>query len=246
VLFTLAVMAIVVDLTVRLLTRRGGSSPGLSRLHRAVRLVAPLSLVGAGLMLAALSLGSADSEAPSSAGPAPTAEPSDPVLITGHGIGVARVGMSRADVRAALPEGHLLGTGTASYMVDVTGIPVTAAGDTLYMLLYRPGAPDHDDAPITLLATTSPRARTAEDIGPGTSLAEARVRYGPPTLSLDPMDESREYARFPEQPGKGMRFRVSGSGGGLAGSYTPTGETGETTVYDPGARITMVVVPLQP
>jgi hypothetical protein len=168
------------------------------------------------------------------------------VLITGDGIGVARVGMSRADLRAALPEGHLLGMGTTSYMVGVDGVPVTSAGDTLYMLLYPAGAPDHDDAPITLVATTSPHARTAEDIGPGTSLAEARVRYGPPTLSLRSMDESREYARFPEQPGEGMRFLVSGSGGGLAGSYTPNGDIRETTAYDPGARITMVVVALQP
>ena len=246
VLLTLAITAIAAEIVVALSTRRHGPSAGLSRIRRAARLGAPLSLMGAGLILAGLSLSRDGSEAPAPTGAAPTPTPGAPVLIATDGIGAARAGMSRTAVRAALPAGHVMGERLVPFMVDVDGVPVTADGDTIYVLLYPAGEPDGEDAAVVLVATTSPRARTEEDIGPGTSLAEARVRYGAPRLSYHTMDESREYASFPDQPGEGIRFRVSGADGGFAGTYASDGEFRETTTYDPGARITMVVVRLQP
>ena len=245
VLFTVALVAIALEIAVAVANRRG-ASPGLSRLRRVARIVAPVALVAAGMVLAGLSLRERGPEAsPSDHDSAPLTSAA-PVIVAADGIGAARAGMSRADVRAALPPGHQMGQAPAPFMVDVAGVPVTAGTDTLYVLLYPAGSADDDGAPVPMVATTWSRARTEQDVGPGTSLAEARVRYGVPTLSYNTVDESREYARFPEQPGERLLFRVSGAGGRLAGAYASGGEYRETTTYDPGARITMVLVRLQP
>ncbi len=242
-LLTLAVAAMVMEMAVAVAARRGGVPPGLARMRRAARLVAPLALGGTGVLLAGLSLRGTGS---TSGDAAPRAAPSPSVTITEDGIGAARAGMSRADVRAALPEEHRMGEAPAPFMVDLDGVPVTVDADTLYMLLYASGDPAGEDAPVALVATTSARARTGDGVGPGTSLAEARVRWGPPTLSYNVLDESREYARFPGQPSDRVLVRVTGADGERAGAYPPGGEYRETTAYDPGARITMVLVRLTP
>lgn len=245
-LLTLAVAAMVMEMAAAVVSRRRVLPPGLARARGAARVVAPMALVGAGLLLAGLSLRGTGSTHPTSDDAPPPDVASPTVTIAGDGIGAARAGMSRADIRAALPDGHRMGEAPAPFMVDLDGVPVTAGADTLYMLLYAAGDPAGEDAPVSLVATTSERARTGDDVGPGTSLAEARVRWGPPTLSYNVLDESREYARFPGQPSDRVLVRVTGADGGRAGAYPPGGEYRETTTYDPGARITMMLVRLDP
>jgi hypothetical protein len=172
-----------------------------------------------------------------------TTPPDSGVLIRHDGMGVAKAGMKIGELRAALPAGTTLGAAEA-FMVDVQGLPVVRGADTLFYVLAVTGEPVGDDAPITLLATRNPAFRTAEGIGPGTTLAEAAARYGAPTLSYSTADESREYAAFARYPHQNVRFRV-GAGDGTAGVYSTEEEYNETTKFDGSARISQVMIDLQ-
>ncbi len=167
-------------------------------------------------------------------------QPAPAPLIRPDGIGEARAGMKIGELRAALPAGTTLGA-AEPYMVDILGLPVVRGADTLYYVLAVAGEPVGDDAPVTLLATQSPAFRTAEGIGPGTTLDVAAARYGAPTLSYSTADESREYAAFAGYPHRNVRFRVSGREG-MAGVYSTEEEYNETAKFDGSARITQVMV----
>ncbi len=226
--------------------------PGLSRIHRVLRIVAPVCLLGAGAILAWLSLspaaepppvgdGAVPSSAPEAAGPDASA------AVDGTGIGDATVGMTLGELRTALSAPAAIGDPTDRFMVDVTALPVVEGTDTLYHVLFPVGTAIDEDTPLELVATTHPLARTADGVGPGTTLRAAAERYGPPTLSYSVHDESREYAKFPAQPSDRILFRVTPARGlsSLAGSYATDAEYNETTVFDPEARIFMVLVRLR-
>lgn len=189
--------------------------------------------------------GAAAEDAPAPAAPAPAARPANG-LIAPTGIGEARAGMTIGGLRAALPDGTTLGP-AAPFLVDVSALPVVRGPDTLYRVLVVAGEPSGDGAPVTLVATRNPNYRTAEGIGPGSTLEEAAAAYGAPTLSYSTDDESREYASFANYPHPGVRFRVDAgsSATGLAGRYATRGEYNTTRDYDPGARISLVMVDLR-
>lgn len=176
------------------------------------------------------------------AGPAPV---DSARLIRADGIGAARSGMSIGALRAALPAGTTLGA-AEPFMVDVQGLPVVRGPDTLFHVLVMEGDLPGDDEPITLLATRNPAFRTAEGVGPGTTLEAAAARYGAATLSYNTNDESREYASFPGYPHKNVSFRVQPpNGANHVGAYTTSGEHNQTTKYDGSARISLVMIDLQ-
>lgn len=196
----------------------------------------------------ALSLGACEPAPPADKAPAApearqAARPDSGALIRPDGIGAARAGMKIGELRAALPAGTTLGP-AEPFMVDVLGLPVVRGADTLFYVLAVAGEPMGDDAPIALVATRNPAFRTAEGIGPGTTLGEAAARYGAPTLSYSTADESREYAAFAGYPHRNVRFRVAG-GAGMAGVYSTEGEYNETARFDGSARITQVMIDLQ-
>ncbi|HEX7242689.1 MAG TPA: hypothetical protein VF263_20540, partial [Longimicrobiaceae bacterium] len=168
-------------------------------------------------------------------------------LIGPDGVGEARRGMTIGRLRAALPPGTVLGP-PEPFMVDVAGLPVVRGADTLYHVLVVSGEPGGDDAPVTLLATRNRSFRTAEGVGPGTTLGEASAAYGAATLSYSTGDESREYASFARFPHPGIRFRVEpgASASGTAGVYASEEEYNRTTEHDRSARISLVLVDLRP
>lgn len=165
-------------------------------------------------------------------------------LIRADGIGAARAGMTIGALRAALPAGTTLAA-AEPFMVDVQGLPVVRGADTLFHVLVMEGDLPGDDEPITLLATRNPAFRTAEGVGPGTTLKAAAARYGAATLSYNTNDESREYASFAGYPHKNVSFRVHLADGAHAGAYTTSGEHNQTTKYDGSARISLVMIDLQ-
>lgn len=163
-------------------------------------------------------------------------------LIRADGMAIARRGMTIGDLRAALPPGTQLGELTP-FMVDIDAMPIVRDTDTLYYVLIPTGEPSSDDAAVNILATDNAAFRTAEGVGPGTTLAAAAAAYGAPTLSYNINDESREYATFPRLPPT-IRLRVmpASDASSYAGVYDTQGEYNETAQYDPAARVMMVMV----
>lgn len=214
-------------------------------------------LLAASLTLAACQSGADERDAvPTPAGPSiaetPRADgappPSAPSadagrLISPNGIGEARVGMTVGALRAALPGGTTLGP-AEPFMVDIAGLPVVHDADTLYYALVFSGEPAGEDTPLLSVATRSTAFRTAEGVGPGTTLTEAVAAHGAATLSYNTNDESREHAAFAGYPHRGVLFRVGAGGSGMAGTYATQGEYNETTTYAGDARILLVSVDL--
>lgn len=220
----------------------------LLRVHRILRIVAPVCLLGAGAILTWLSLAPDAEPATTTDGTSAGSDPSGaPVAITADGIGAATVGMTLGQLRTALGPTAAIGDPSDRFMVDVTALPVIEGPDTLYHLLFPVGTTVDENTPLELVATTHPLARTADGVGTGVTLEAAAERYGPPTLSYSIHDESREYARFPDQPGDRIRFRVAPAPGlsSLAGTYATDAEYNETTEFDPEARIFMALVRLR-
>lgn len=261
-LFVLAALAMLGEIVLMVgswRTRARGQEPparvgALPRVHRSLRIVAPVCLLGAGAILAWLSLSPDGEPAAATDGARPDSTlhvsgpgaSNTPVAIDADGIGAATVGMTLGQLRSVLDPTAAIGDPSDRFMVDVTALPVVEGPDTLYHLLFPAGTRVDEDTPLELVATTHPLARTADGVGPGMALEVAAERYGPPTLSYSVHDESREYARFPEQPSDNVRFRVAPAPGlsSLAGTYTTDAEYNETTVFDPEARIFMVLVRL--
>lgn len=171
-----------------------------------------------------------------------TASLDSAALIHADGIAYARTGMTIGDLRAALPPDARLG-GLHAFMVDIDAMPVIREADTLLYVLIPTGEPSRDDAAITIVATVNDAMRTAEGIGPGSTLAEAAAAYGAPTLAYNINDESREYATFPQLPAT-IRMRVAPASdtSPYAGVYDTDGEYRQTTRFDRTARIMMVLV----
>ncbi|HEY0671820.1 MAG TPA: hypothetical protein VGD27_06120 [Longimicrobiales bacterium] len=178
----------------------------------------------------------------------PEPQPQTPIVISEQGIGAAAQGMTVGEVRAALPSGTRMGDLNDNFMVDVIAWPVIAAQDTLYYLLFGQGSDIADSTHLELVATLNKSVTTAEGVGPGTLLTDAAGKYGAPTLRFNTNDESREYAVFPNYPGSRVHFRVTPGNEerSLAGTYETVGEYNETSIFDPAARILMIMVDVRP
>lgn len=177
---------------------------------------------------------------PSVAPPAP--EEADSTVISATGIGPAQLGMRLGDLKAAL------GSETefevkSPFIVDFDAIAVRQGDEVLFYILSLPDAPLTDADPIEGLYTDNPKFRTDAGVGPGTPIAEAEQAYGAATLSYNTQNESREYARFQQQPSANISFATGNGNENTAGIYpSPIQDYNETQDYRDDAKIQSVLV----
>jgi hypothetical protein len=183
---------------------------------------------------------SSPAESSPSASPQPSA--SEAPIISAEGIGAARLGMTLGELKQALgPEVEL--KVQAPFIVDFDAVAVRQKGETQYYILYLAGQSFTDQDAIQGLFTDNPQYRTAEGVGPGTTLQEAEQVYGKATLSYNTQNESREYARFERQSASNLSFATGNGNAQPAGIYSsPTSEYNETQEFRPDATIQSVLV----
>jgi hypothetical protein len=180
---------------------------------------------------------SSPSPSPSSAA-SPKAEST---LISPQGIGAARLGMTFGDLKRNLASDAELAV-KSPFIVDFDAVAIRQAGEVQYYILYLSGQTLSDTDVIQGILTDNPKFRTAESVGPQTSLAEAEQTYGQATLSYNTQNESREYARFAQQP-SALSFSTGNGNATTAGIYsTPQAEYNETQQFREDAVIQSVLV----
>lgn len=166
-------------------------------------------------------------------------------LISSEGIGVAQLGMTFSELKQDLGDGVEYVV-ESPFIVDFDAIAVRQNGEVQFYILYLSSEAFDDDSIIQGLLTTNSAFHTAENVGPGTSIAEAENAYGNATLAYNLANESREYVRFENHPANNVLFGTYG-GGSLpreyAGIYSePTAEYNETEEYTEEASIGAVLV----
>lgn len=223
---------------------------------------ASLSVAISGVLLAlALSACNRESSPPSPAASAPAtssaASPSDPSpspppspavspepernLISAEGIGAARLGITFGELKRRLSADAELAV-KSPFIVDFDAVAVRQAGEVQYYILYLSGQTLSDTDVIQGILTDNPRFRTAENVGPQTPLTEAEQIYGQATLSYNRQNESREYARFAQQP-PALSFSTGNGNSSTAGIYsTPQADYNETQEFRQDAAIQSVLV----
>ncbi|MBD2460403.1 hypothetical protein H6G89_05040 [Oscillatoria sp. FACHB-1407] len=129
------------------------------------------------------------------------------------------------------------------FIVDFDAIAVRQSGEVKYYILHLAGQPLQDADVIQGLLTDNPSFKTAAGVGPGTSIQQAEAAYGKATLSYSTSNESREYARFEDQPADNVSFATGNGNTETAGVYpSPIGEFNETQTFREGATIQSVLI----
>ena len=131
-------------------------------------------------------------EEPAEVAKIPTCQPATPV-VTGDSIGPLRAGLTRADVETTCPKLHY----GWYYSDDQLWIPAANVrlGSATFLLEFDGTAPT---ARVTRVAAIDPGARTADGLGAGSTLAEARRILGVPTLVPA---KCAVFARWASRPG---------------------------------------------
>lgn len=190
------------------------------------------------------------SAAPASPSPTPSSnqtpvatatEPED-VLISPKGIGAAQLGMTLGELKQKLGS-EVEFTVESPFIVDFDAIAVRKAGEVQYYILYLAGQSFTDSDVIQGVLTENPKFQTAEKVGAGTPIAEAEQAYGPVKLSYNTDNESREYARFANQPAGNISFSTGNGNTSAAGIYpSPTSTYNETDQFKADAAIESILV----
>ncbi|WP_416667789.1 hypothetical protein [Egbenema bharatensis] len=181
-------------------------------------------------------------ETPSTPTVTQTTSAADKTLISARGIGDARLGMSLGELKDILGDEAEF-TVESPFMVDFDAIAVRQNDEVAYYILYLAGETLTDADVIQGLLTDNPTFQTAEGIGTGTSIAEAEQTYGSAHLSYNTLNESREYARFQNQPANNISFATGNGNQELAGIYAePADEYNETEAFREDATIQSVLV----
>lgn len=183
------------------------------------------------------------SEAPPTEQPSTTeVEPDESSLISKEGIATAKLGMTLAELKQRLGS-DVEFTVKSPFIVDFDAIAVSQAGEIQYYILYLAGEPFTDTDVIQGLLTENPKYKTAEEVGPGTLIQQAEAVYGKATLSYNTENESREYARFEDQPAPNISFGTGNVASETAGVYaSPSNGYNETQNFKEGATIKTVLV----
>lgn len=160
-------------------------------------------------------------------------------------LGRVRLGMTLAEAKRLMGP-NVRWENVPNLLVDFGGIAAKSGSQTLFYVIYEAagGAP-RDRDPISMLMTENAAYKTAEGIGPGSSIAQAEAVYGKATLSFNWDDEAREYVKFASQP-VGLIFRTQGQPNDFDGNYPTTqGQSDSfysTQRYHPTAAIKAVWV----
>ena len=113
----------------------------------------------------------------------------------------------------AFPDATAL-TFNPAFIVDFGALCARANGkDAVCAIFESYEVHGYDPAILVIaLAAYAPQCRTAEGVGPGTSLVDAGRAYGQPHLSFNFSNEGREYVRFDNAP-EAFSFRAEAPGG---------------------------------
>lgn len=174
--------------------------------------------------------------------PATDAPAAENVLISPKGIGAAQLGMTLGELKQRLgPEVEY--TAESPFIVDFDALAVRKDGEVQFYILYLAGQSFTDQDVIQGLLTDNPKFQTAEKIGSNSTLQAAEQAYGQVTLSYNTQNESREYARFANQPAGNISFATGNGNAAAAGIYaSPSGAYNETQQFKDGATIESVLV----
>jgi hypothetical protein len=173
--------------------------------------------------------------------PVAEAPESENVLISPKGIGAAQLGMTLGELKQRLGS-EVEYTIESPFIVDFDALAVRKGGEVQFYILYLAGQSFTDQDVIQGLLTDNPKFQTAEKIGSNSTVQEAQQAYGQVTLSYNTENESREYARFANQPAGNISFST-GNGNAAAGIYaSPGGAYNETQQFKDGATIQSVLV----
>ncbi len=166
------------------------------------------------------------------------ATPSNPLIQPGF-LGPARAGLTETELRAQLGDEFEL-VPAAAVIENTEGFTALKGGVVQFHALHLVG----EGPELDLLVTDNPAYRTAEAVGPGTTLDEATTIYGTITLSLGATGQARELIEFSGGPDPSIVFTAVGpSIGETAGIYPdPVEAFAETTVYQPGSTVGQVWV----
>ena len=163
----------------------------------------------------------------------------DANLITPSSVGPALVGATLAELTEQLGSDFEVGD-QVRITVDFDGHVVTRDGSVEFRAV-RASEPDDE---LSLFIISGNTLRTAEGVGPGTTIEEAEEIYGDATLNWDPDQEGREFVSFENQPEGRIQFRTPGIAGTNVGIYED-GEF-ETTEYEDGAAIAAIWISCVP
>lgn len=184
------------------------------------------------------------SPAPPSPSPSPAVTPvpkAEANLISSQGIGAARLGMTFGDLKRSLASETELVV-KSPFIVDFDAVAIRQDDEVQYYILYLSGQTLSDTDVIQGVLTDNAKFRTAENVGPMTTLVEAEQIYGQVTLSYNTQNESREYARFAKQP-PALSFSTGNGNKSTAGLYsTPQSDYNETQQFREDATIQSVLV----
>ena len=134
-------------------------------------------------------------------------EPAEPeFLITGDALGPIHMGMTMEELIAAMPDATIEHEPYFSGEIAEAECIVIDGERVACVTLYPPFDGSSDVPVIDYIFTASPRARTAEGVGPGTPLADAEAAYGEATAQIS-IIESREYVEFADHP-HSLSFRI--------------------------------------
>lgn len=164
-------------------------------------------------------------------------------LISADGIGVARVGMTLGELKQLLA-GKAEFTVKSPFIVDFDAIAVSQGGKDQFYILYPTLLRLAETDIIEALVTDNPNYRTAEGVGPGTPIKDAKTVYGEASLSYNSQNESREYVKFAKLNTKAIAFRVKPpQGKSVAGIYSSSkDEFKQTKDFQKTATINLVEV----
>jgi hypothetical protein len=178
-----------------------------------------------------------------SPGPATQVSPAaENLVISPQGIGVAQLGMTLAELRQRLGPDYSF-TIKSPFIVDFDAVAIQKGGEVQYYILYLAGQSFGENEPIQGLLTENPKFRTAESIGPGSTIAAAERAYGKATLAYNVDNEAREYVRFANQNQRNLSFGTGYGNADSAGIYaSPTSAYNETQQFKPDAAIKTVWV----
>ena len=150
-------------------------------------------------------------------------------LISTHGIGKAKLGMSLGELKRISSQD--INFEVIPFFTDTSAIAVSKQGIVQYYLLYPAGSTSHPDGVtptdndvITTILTDNQNYKTKEGIKVGTPIEEAEKIYGDAILAYNTEGEPREDITFGKQNPENIRFKASyfkqiSNGLGFSGIY---------------------------